>query len=29
VAYWRALAHVVLLLTLLVWSFSFLPRRCG
>jgi len=24
VAYWRALAHAVLLLTLLVWSFSFL-----
>lgn len=23
-AYWRAVAHVVLLLTLLVWSFSFL-----
>ena len=23
-AYWRGLAHVVLLLTLLVWSFSFL-----
>jgi hypothetical protein len=24
VAYWRALAHLVLLLTLLVWWFSFL-----
>jgi len=24
VAYWRALAHVVLLITLVVWSFSFL-----